>query len=81
MLEPATDGHRHIPPRTALTNCTHGHRHIHEENELTDHRLNRRLRHADSPSSEIAATRWPASLSVEGIDVVTKHVNVKCVLL
>ena len=34
MLEPATHGYRHIPPRTALTNCTHEHGHIHEARRL-----------------------------------------------
>ena len=59
-----------IEPRTA----THEHCHIPQnydtqENWLTDQHRNQRHRHVDSPSSEIAATRQPVSLSAQDIDV------------
>ena len=58
--EPVTHEHCHIPQNYDI-----------QENWLTDQHRNQRHRHVDSPSSEIAATRRPVSLSAQDIDVST----------
>ena len=58
--EPATHEHCHIPQNYDT-----------KENWLTDQHRNQRHRHVDSPSSEIAATRQPVSLSAQDINVST----------
>ena len=57
--EPGTKGHCYIPP-----NCNK------HADRLTDERRKQRHKHADSPSSEIAATRQ-VSLSTQDIGVST----------
>ena len=53
-------GRKHKPPHYTTP-----------EDQLNDQRRNQRHRHVDSPSSEIAATRRPVSLSAQDIDVST----------